>query len=248
MTFPSRTQVPEPRQLWWWRTRGLRHESGFPKFSQNKIFRWWLCIWKSSPCLALLYKNQFSKTICRIWTLWWFIDLALHFVRLDLEPWHWVRTVVAKEQNDSRPRGAESGVLGAVYRCILFSAKMAWKIVLQHASNTCTTCSKAKSTKLVKCTTLEACNIKLKWPNQLSTELKHAKTVAKTYWDRSIKGKKIMCTCWLASKAQNTTFKSNESGKSWVWQRYMHWNHLLNDATTCNHLMQKHVRGLKAMD
>ena len=33
-------------------------------------------------------KNQFSKTICRIWTLWWFIGLALHFAGLDLEPWH----------------------------------------------------------------------------------------------------------------------------------------------------------------
>ena len=36
-------------------------ESGFPKFPQNKIFRWRLCIWQSSPCLALLSKNLFSK-------------------------------------------------------------------------------------------------------------------------------------------------------------------------------------------
>ena len=70
MTFPSRTQVPEPRQLWGWWRRGLRHKSGFPKFLQNKIFRWRLCIWQSSPCLALLSKICFLKTICRIWTLW----------------------------------------------------------------------------------------------------------------------------------------------------------------------------------
>ena len=36
MPFPSRTQVPKLRQLWWWRTRGLRQESGFPKFSKIK--------------------------------------------------------------------------------------------------------------------------------------------------------------------------------------------------------------------
>ena len=66
---------------------------------QNKIFRWRLCIWQSSPCLALLSKNQFFEAICQIWTLWWFFDLALHFARLDLEPWHWGWTVVAWVQN-----------------------------------------------------------------------------------------------------------------------------------------------------
>ena len=103
-TFPSFTQVPEPRQLWWWRTRGLRRDSGFPKFPKIKTFRWQLCFWQSSPCLALFSKNQFFKTIFRIRTLWWFIDLALHFVRLDSELWHWVRTVVSPMNKIGFPR------------------------------------------------------------------------------------------------------------------------------------------------
>ena len=62
MTFPSRTQVLEPRQLWWWRTRGLRHESGFPKFSKNKIFRWRLCnLAKQSMFGTFSFKIDFSK-------------------------------------------------------------------------------------------------------------------------------------------------------------------------------------------
>ncbi|GMP62988.1 hypothetical protein CsSME_00024865 [Camellia sinensis var. sinensis] len=36
-------------------------ESGFPKFPHFKIFRWRLCIWQSSPCLALLFKKSVSQ-------------------------------------------------------------------------------------------------------------------------------------------------------------------------------------------
>ena len=40
---------------------------------------------------------SFWKSICRIWTLWWFIGLALHSARLDTGPWHWVWTVESPE-------------------------------------------------------------------------------------------------------------------------------------------------------
>ena len=36
-------------------------ESGFPKFPHFKIFRWRLCIWQSSPCLALLFQKSVSQ-------------------------------------------------------------------------------------------------------------------------------------------------------------------------------------------
>ena len=36
-------------------------ESGFPKFPILKIFRWRLCIWQSSPCLALLFQKSVSQ-------------------------------------------------------------------------------------------------------------------------------------------------------------------------------------------
>mgnify|MGYP003702542629 CR=1 FL=1 len=70
-TFPSRTQVPKLRQLWWWRTHGLWHELGVPKFFKNKIFRWRLCnLAKQSMFGVILMQNWFSKINCQIWTLW----------------------------------------------------------------------------------------------------------------------------------------------------------------------------------
>ena len=51
-------------------------ESGFPKFPHFKIFRWRLCIWQSSPCLALLSKSVFSKRFA-----------GFGLFGSDLEPW-----------------------------------------------------------------------------------------------------------------------------------------------------------------
>ena len=79
--FPSRGNFGDDGHV------ALGNESGFPKFPQNKIFRWRLCIWQSSPCLALLSKKSVFKMICRIWTLWFKIE------NCDI----WVlRTVVAQ--------------------------------------------------------------------------------------------------------------------------------------------------------
>ena len=67
-TFPAHIQVPEPRQLWWWRTRGLWHELGFSRFLKSKIFRWRLCnLKKQSMFGAFWFKIWFSKMICWIW-------------------------------------------------------------------------------------------------------------------------------------------------------------------------------------
>lgn len=62
ITFPPRTQVPKPRQLWWWQTRGLRHESRFPEFPQMKYLGGDSIILQSSPLLALFdSKSDFPK-------------------------------------------------------------------------------------------------------------------------------------------------------------------------------------------
>ena len=73
--FPSRGNFGDDGHV------ALGNESGFPKFPQNKIFRWRLCIWQSSPCLALLSKICFLKTICRIWTLWFRLRTVTNWVR-----------------------------------------------------------------------------------------------------------------------------------------------------------------------
>ena len=53
--LPSRDNSGDDRHV------AFGTESGFPKFSHVKIFRWRLCIWQSSPCLALLFQKSVSQ-------------------------------------------------------------------------------------------------------------------------------------------------------------------------------------------
>ena len=64
------------------------NESGFPKFPQNKYLGDDSISGKAGHVWHFFLEYQFSKMICWIWTLWWFISLALHFARSHEEPWH----------------------------------------------------------------------------------------------------------------------------------------------------------------
>lgn len=62
--FPSRGNFDDDGHV----AFGTSH--GFPRFPRNKIFRWQLYIWQSSPILTFLIQKSIFQKICRIWNLW----------------------------------------------------------------------------------------------------------------------------------------------------------------------------------
>ena len=96
--FPSRGNFGDNGHV------ALGNEAGFPIFNHNIYLGGTSVSGKAVHVWHFFLKNQFFKTICRIWTLWWFINLTSHIVRLDSELWH----IESELWKSIGPRGAST--------------------------------------------------------------------------------------------------------------------------------------------